>query len=615
MKNLWKELQLTCVLLLLIAMVLPAPAPAQEEESEVPEALSMGFKLGYHHINVNGYRGKVGEYEVLDPGMEGTFILDGNRGRNYFGFEGVVRDEDDMDYALDVDAERLLQTETSYNRFQHYLDHDPLTNQDFVSDFDVGKDNVILWEELTSKNTFWMPLLPGVKIEVDYRQMNKRGHRQATTVAKCTRCHVTSNNRRVDQSTEDVRVGVEARLKSVTLNYFHFERTFDEGGRAPIAFYGNESATFPVKNFNFYGQVPDARTVVDEIKLSANLPAGSTFFGSYRWGKQTNRNTHNDRDFSNLAFRLTSFLRKLVAVNVYYSNYTMNNDVRDAMDLRIRRTGMDVSSRWWRKTTLRTTYYWEDIDRRNFVEESTLKKVFNVALFSRLYPKIDFNIRYRKDKIDDPFVAEERGPGLFKLTQTSLPRTRDEVYASVNWNLRADLSLNSTFRYEDMENPRYDVDENRYEFVLSLWYSPTETLVFTGSYNLIDSEIDTRRSTKTYHVRDLKDILVEEMPYDDRSQTFLISANYRWTPQLALTGDLRYTDSRSDFDAQEFSSNVGDFSKHHIEQIGGSLELDYIYGKRMTFFAKYAYRQYNDREENFLDGEFHLMNFGVKYSF
>ncbi|RQW78786.1 MAG: hypothetical protein EHM79_21215 [Geobacter sp.] len=44
---------------------------------------SFDARTGYHYATVDGYRGKVGEYDALDSGMETYFDLEARTRRNY----------------------------------------------------------------------------------------------------------------------------------------------------------------------------------------------------------------------------------------------------------------------------------------------------------------------------------------------------------------------------------------------------------------------------------------------------------------------------------------------------------------------------------------------------
>mgnify|MGYP001100844733 CR=1 FL=1 len=153
-------------ILLLVAAAAPGIAPG-EGRAELFGGVqySLDTYAGYHAASVGGYRGKVGEFESLDSGMEGGFTLHSYGRGNYLDAAGMLRDEDDQRYLLDFDAGRIFESETTYTRFKHYLDHDSLTNQDSFTDHDPFNRNAIIREEMKSENTLRVPFIlagPGV---------------------------------------------------------------------------------------------------------------------------------------------------------------------------------------------------------------------------------------------------------------------------------------------------------------------------------------------------------------------------------------------------------------------------------------------------------------------
>jgi hypothetical protein len=576
---------------------------------------SFDASIGYHYADVNGYRGKVGEYEVLDPGMEGHFTFGASLPGKYFDLWGEIKDKNDQRYMMGLDVNRLFQSETSYNRFKHYLDHDPLTNQDFYTDFDAGETNAIIWEEIKSENVIRIPFIPNFKLKADFRQLNKRGQRQVTTVSKCDQCHVTSSNKRINQTTEDVKLGAEMTLGPLTIDYKHLQRNFNEGGSFPIAYYGFGARSFPVKGFGRYGTVPDSRTYVNQFKAKANLPLQSALYFDYEMGEHRNRETRRKREFESFAFRFTTAGLKYIKFNFNHYDYDMDSNVRGAMDKDVRRSGVSFTTRPWKRNFLRGSYRWEDIDRTNSAEESTLKKVFTLSLFSRPHRRLDLNIRYRNERIDDPFLLEQWE--LFGLIQqTSLPNSRESVRVSLNWNPRGNISLSSTFTYEDADSDRYNIDEERMEMMFSIWFAPIDKLMITGSYSVIETEMETRSIYKTYHRGGPLDYLFDNSTnYNDKSQSYNLTVNYRFTRNIALVSNLTFNDSHADFDSSVYDSNIGELSDLNIENVDASIGLDYLYKPNISFYTRYNYRDYNDREVNDLDGEVHLMSIGASYTF
>ncbi|MBW1855291.1 MAG: hypothetical protein JRJ00_11550 [Deltaproteobacteria bacterium] len=101
---------------------------------------------------------------------------------------------------------------------------------------------------------------------------------------------------------------------------------------------------------------------------------------------------------------------------------------------------------------------------------------------------------------------------------------------SLNWNPRGNLSFSSTVNYEDAESHSYDIDEERVECMFSVWFAPRDNLILTGSYSLIDTDIDTRTAYKTYHRENQLAFLYDDsMPYDDTSNCYNFTINYRFS--------------------------------------------------------------------------------------
>lgn len=571
--------------------------------------------IGYHSTTVSGNRARVGEYEKLDSGMEARFSLEGRTLWNhYYSIDGDIRDEDDQSYRMHFDTNRLWYSDISYQRFFHYLDHDPLTNQDSYTDFDAHAGNGIVVEEFLAENTIRIPTLPFLNITADYRSYNKRGHRQATTVSKCASCHVSSRNQRIDSSTNDVQVGAEAVIGPATLQYRHLRRDFREHGDAPTAQYGYGASSFNVRGRAAYAKVPDSTTWSHQLTFRTRLPFTTSLYSTYQWGERKNRDTHHDVDFSYFASRLSKYFSRYLSCDVFYQSYHMDSSVPDAIERDRDRGGIDVKLHMLKRTSVKLSYLWEDIDRDNFSEGSTRRSTYRLTVNRRFTRKLRLHGKFEKIDTDDPFVTHDNR--FRDYVQTALPRRQHEAYLSLTWMPRHNLSLSSNFRYSRAEYDRYDYDEDRYSFSISCWYAPNERTTLTGAYTLSDTEIDTRSSYKTYHDRDLSSLLVyDEVPYDDRSQSWYLGATYRLTARLSLAGDLTYIRSCADFDTSLDTNNVGEYSDLEINRLETSIGATYLYTNRSSLYATFMFRRYNDREQNRLDGEFSQISVGYNYAF
>jgi hypothetical protein len=607
----------TLALIMLYCILLPSPEIARAitaDNSSIVQEISGSLSGGYHNYNRTGSRSKVGEYDVLDSGMESSFDFTGRSGGKFFNMSGQFLDENDQNYYMNLDINRYLRSNFSYTRFQHFLEHDRLTNQDYAQDFNKGEDNKLLIEELKANNTIFVPDLPFLKFNFDYRSYQKQGHRQATTIGKCSQCHVTSRNKYVNTSTNDVTTGVEATLGPATFSYSHLLRDFTEHASAPMANYGNGASFFLVKGAAPYSQVPDSRLTVDTLSIRSALPWDSTMYANVQHGKRENQTTGNDVTFNSAATRLSKYFSRFLTCDAFYNTYKLQNKTSGGIDLDTERGGLDVTSHPLKNSTLSCSYQWEDTNRGNAEWSSTRKNIYRISWSQRILKKLRLNTYYKKTRIDDPFVMKDQT--FNGLVQTSLPQKEDEMYGSVNWSPLYNLTLSTSLRYTDSRSSRYDSDEDLWEYVISLWYVPTERLTLTGSYTLSKTTVDSFGTLKTYHLTDPKSLFTyDNFPYDGRSRACYFSATYLLTHRITISGDVTWIDSTADFDKKIAGRNLGSYSDLSIGQLDSSLGIAYACTNRLTLNARFVYREYNDHETDYYDGKINMVSIGANWSF
>ncbi len=584
------------------------------DSSSVVQDVTGSVSGGYHHYNPKGNRSKVGEYDVLDPGLDSSFDLTGRSGGNYFNMGGQFFDDKDLNYNLNMDLNRYLRSDFSYTRFQHFLEHDQLTNQDSVQDFNKGDDNKLLIEELKANNTIFIPDLPFLKFNFDYRSYQKRGNCQATTVGKCSQCHVTSRNKSVNTSTNDVVSGVEASFGPATISYSHLLRDFTEHASAPLANYGNGASFFLVKGIAPYSLVPDSRLNVDAVNLRSALPLDSTIYANVQHGRRENRDTGDDVTFNSMAARLSKYFSRFLTCDAFYNTYKLQNKTSGGIDIDTRRGGLDVTMHPLKNSSLTCSYQWEDTHRDNAAWSSTRKNIYRISWSQRLLKKMRLNMYYKKTRVEDPFVMNDQS--FTGLVHTSLPQKEDEMYSAVNWSPLYNVTLNTSLRYTNSRSSRYDSDEDRWEYVVSIWYVPYERLTLTGSYTLSKTSVNSFGTLKTYHLTSADSLFkYDDFPYDGRSQAWYFSSTYQLTPRISVTGDVTWIDSIADFDKKINGRNIGSFSDLSIGQVETSLGINYACTRRLTLNARYMYREYDDHETSYFDGKINMISVGARWSF
>ena len=577
------------------------------------EDLTAEISAGYHNYSAAGYKGKVGEYEVLESGADTSFLLEGRRGRNFFTINGEALDEDDQTYAMSLDLRRILRTDVSYRRFRHFLDHDPLASQDSAHDFNPGRNNGLTLEELKADNTIRIPGLPFLKFNANVRTYSKRGNRQALTVSKCTECHVSSRNKRVNAETEDISAGAEASLGPATFTYSLLRREFTEQAESPRNSYGYGASFFLAQGNAPYSREPDSRMNIHMLNLRTQLPLDSSLFVNYQHGARINSDTHKEVSFNAIAARLSKHISRFLTCDVFYNKHTMNAEADQGIERDTERGGVDITLHPMKQAGLACSYQWENIDRKNVGVQSTGRDMYRITYNHRLLKKLRLNAQYKKTEVDDPFVMKDSTfPGL---VQTSLPEHEDETFASLTWTHRYNFTLTANLRYIAGRNSRYGVDEDQWNCVVSFWYVPLEKLTLSGSYTRADNQVESRGSLKTYHLNGAESLFrYDDIPYDSRSQSWYLSAAYRLTPALSLTGEVTYIDSIADFDKNINSRNAGELSDLSIGQLETSLGITYLYRKNLSVYAKYMYREYDDRNKNYFDGNFSVISAGVSWS-
>ena len=431
--------------------------PVWAEDDEDTE-FDVEIGVGYHITDYNGYPGKIGEYQVLDHDSTGPDFHFSGTAQNkdlYLDFTGRYHEDNDHSYQFNGDYRRILMQRFSYNRFEHWLDHDPLENLSAVrgnatvshEDLDVGRDYILKRTEEKSDTILNLPFLPGAQINFNYRRQIREGHRQALTISHCAGCHVTSRGREVDEETEDFKVGVTKKFDWLTVVYNYFHRAFQEDGATPTNAY--DDAIHPVSGADLsdrvqyddatlpYNIVPDSEKVSHLVKVMARLPQNTTFFGSYIHSKVENGNNHSDvptedsREMDSdtvtarltnnslfpglnlgLKFRYMSLDNDDVNVDVNYTTWPPDVDPdftrESAMSRDVTTIGLDSSYRLTKKTSLKFGYEWDRIDRDNYEvgdsgETTTQENTVKIGVTSRLHRKLKAKISYKWQDIDNPF--------------------------------------------------------------------------------------------------------------------------------------------------------------------------------------------------------------------
>jgi len=363
-KNKWIGLSIFLALMLIVVQM-PAAVNAEEEASAT--TFEVELKPGFEAIATsdlertsNGVESKkVGEYKTMEKGLHPTFefSLTGNRAADYLGFGGAFIDDEEQNYYLDVDFRRMVKQSFEYDRFQHWLDHDPLDNLNAVyspgdphvvthhTDYDSGKEYQIIHSEIKSNTAVAIPFIPGGEISFDYRKEMREGYRQSLTMSKCTSCHVQSHSREIDEETEDFRPSIkakfgEAKSPQLALEYSFLYREFEEEGTTPTNEYDEAINPRKIGSKPFgdrlwyentepidYDQVPEMEKQMHTVKAQGLLPGiNSTVSAAYVNSNVENEDYSLETDADTAFFRISNTSIPGLALNAGFRWMEIDND-------------------------------------------------------------------------------------------------------------------------------------------------------------------------------------------------------------------------------------------------------------------------------------------------
>jgi hypothetical protein len=350
--NRWIGLSLFVALLLVWGQI-PAWAAPEDFEAEIE------LEAGFEAVATSDLKSKkVGEYEVMDKGLHPTmgFSFSGTRGDDYLGIGGLFLEDEEQSYYLDADFRRMVRQSFEYDRFQHWLDHDPMDNLNAVyspgdphvvthhTDYDMDDEYRIIHTETKSSTTIALPFIPGGELNFDYRKETRDGHRQSMTMSKCTSCHVQSQSRTVSEDTEDYNPSItatfgDARSNQLALEYSFLYREFAEEGDTPTNPYDEAINPRKIGSKPFgdrlwyendelaYDQVPDMEKLAHTVKAEATLPDTNTsLFASYVNSNVENEDQALEVDSNAGAFRVTNSYIPGLVLNAGFRWMEIDND-------------------------------------------------------------------------------------------------------------------------------------------------------------------------------------------------------------------------------------------------------------------------------------------------
>jgi|GEM_PF-2438067 len=460
-----------------LAVFLPSGDGAVWADEDSEQSIHAEVTVG---ASVNGNQdspNKASEYRSLsDEDTVGIFggSVDVRSGKIEFGIEGMRIDSQDQDYSGHLDVDRIFEFSGAYQEFLHRLGQDELLHiqatsaapgmgaqlwhsYDYAPGFDVNSNEApdkafgVEYEKYDATTILRLPMLPGVKVGMQYRYENREGHQQAMGMSKCGSCHVVAHDQDIDETTQDFKPFIEGNFGQLSLEYSFLYRTFDNHSDrlynlydpAVDPFLGTSSDKYGGVNYDYrngsldLSRTPETTKTVHHVKGKYDISKNQSMSFGYihsraenqsagEYGLSADGGSNQDLDTTYDAgmLRWTANLTRdlLVSLNGRYQTIDSdsadidlkgdkNDYTRDSDEERnIANVRADVRYRLLRSLTLRGGYEYENEDRQNqdFIADRdiTTHKIKTKAKW-RPFSAFSVTAGYKFTFVDDPYAYED----------------------------------------------------------------------------------------------------------------------------------------------------------------------------------------------------------------
>jgi hypothetical protein len=92
------------------------------------------------------------------------------------------------------------------------------------------------------------------------------------------------------------------------------------------------------------------------------------------------------------------------------------------------------------------------------------------------------------------------------------------------------------------------------------------------------------------------------------------SLGFKPSPVILLSGQFTRVSSTAEFDARMDGSNIGSLSDVKTALTEYCLGIAYQHSRRLSFYAKYRFREYDDKNISRIDGKYDFISLGMNVS-
>ncbi|MCB1032932.1 MAG: hypothetical protein KDD47_03755 [Acidobacteria bacterium] len=451
----------------LIAVLLLLPAPLAAAGAD-PTSTQGSVEVGVWDASTDGSPDVVSEYEPDQGGADLAVEVETFQDWGHLFLTAHGRAANDQAFELGLDVGRSVRTHTTYTALLHRLGRDPLTNLEAATQHgrvvwhtDLSPEGryEIDYGQLTHRTELQFPGAPALTLGLGYRLQEREGFKQALTVSHCDSCHVVSQSRPIDESTEDASLDATWAFGGgqVKASFLHRELrdsapaltlVFDDALqpelRTPL--FDNRLSFDSAQGPQEVHRRPELTKDVIKLEVALADVAGFAVDLGGVWTSTENEGTGLTSDYNGYLVSATRKLKESWQLRWRARAYSIDNDDvfvdiaepagiagphlgrtyrqaygfdpdylrRSSLDRQVFESKTDLSYRMGKKAgTFKLTWDLESIDRDNYEvapgETRTTENVLGLSWWGRPRKGMRLRASLRHGEVDHPFALVDGG--------------------------------------------------------------------------------------------------------------------------------------------------------------------------------------------------------------
>jgi len=628
-------------------------------EEEIPEykAKEIVGGVGYRSLSIDGYEGRVLEYDYPHSGAMGGIDYRYYTPLLKLYLEGGYLNKKDYSLGLDGRYKDVLWLRLSSDSLFHHLDHErlgPSSSDGTIRTQDMNPGEGYRLQSRDSK-AFMKVKVPDypAHIILEGRILEGEGLTQQRFLNEncVTMCHRISYSRNRDWKTEEFSIGLNGHLGPLELAYIHNNKTFKDKTETPSYLYGPNFGYRPAGRFE-HNKNPELSSFSDTFKAHTSYTGRIVASGTYTTGKRENDTSggHVDYktgagDFTWVPSGMLTIALKFRHLNLDVDNpdtVTVSNkegtfirtfDVRPSISSKRNTVNLILTYRPLKGVSIRGEYERAETERDNTagrwgIPDKTIEDSIKITGRVRPSKTITIKLSYKYRDIDDlPYENQSscihEGSGMITWNPLTIlgfsanyKIIRGEETIFERKLISDDLSRSLSLRKDNLRD----------NLSLLLTITPLKGLSLNANYSYLRDRItsDLLYGSDFFNPITKEDYLLrdENVPYEAKSHTISLGGNLNITKTLTLSAGVHRTKSEGAFypniltATNTFSglgqlsvdtSGIGNFSIIDIVQDSFSIGCEYRFRDMWTGRIDYIYRDYDDKRDDSMDGDVNIV--------